>query len=108
MPSIDEAARQQLLALGDFIRQQRQLAELSLRDLAARTNVSNPYLSQIERGLHEPSVRVLKAITTALNVSAESLLTQAGLLEAEEAAAAAALNPVGATTADAIGSDPKR
>ena len=57
------------------------MAEMSLRDLAARTNVSNPYLSQIERGLHEPSVRVLKAIATALNVSAESLLTQAGLLE---------------------------
>ncbi len=59
-----------LKALGDYIRQQRQLANLSLRDLAARTNVSNPYLSQIERGLHEPSVRVLRAIATALNVSA--------------------------------------
>src|SRR5688572_33488534 len=57
------------------------MAELSLRELAARTNVSNPYLSQIERGLHEPSVRVLKAIASALNMSAESLLKQAGLLE---------------------------
>jgi transcriptional regulator with XRE-family HTH domain len=54
---------------------------LSLRDLAARTDVSNPYLSQIERGLHEPSVRVLKAIAGALNLSAETLLSQAGLLE---------------------------
>jgi len=81
MASLDESARHQLKALGHFIRQQRQHAELSLRELAARTNVSNPYLSQIERGLHEPSVRVLKAIATALNVSAESLLTQAGLLE---------------------------
>ena len=52
MASLDESARLQLKALGDFIRHQRQMAELSLRDLAARTNVSNPYLSQIERGLH--------------------------------------------------------
>jgi transcriptional regulator with XRE-family HTH domain len=74
-----------LKALGDYIRQQRQLANLSLRDLAARTNVSNPYLSQIERGLHEPSVRVLRAISTALNVSAETLLSQAGLLEGRSA-----------------------
>src|SRR5215831_3526499 len=87
MATLDESARLQLQALGDFIRHQRHMAEMSLRDLAARTNVSNPYLSQIERGLHEPSVRVLKAIATALNVSAESLLTQAGLLEDEAMAA---------------------
>jgi transcriptional regulator with XRE-family HTH domain len=67
--------------LGEFIRSQRRLANLSLRELADRTHVSNPYLSQIERGLHEPSVRVLKAIADALNVSAETLLAQAGLLE---------------------------
>ena len=54
---------------------------MSLRDLAARTNVSNPYLSQLERGLHEPSVRVLKAIATALNMSAEALMVQAGMLD---------------------------
>ena len=54
---------------------------MSLRQLADRTDVSNPYLSQIERGLHEPSVRVLKSIARALNVSAETLLAQAGLLE---------------------------
>src|SRR3954471_23433084 len=83
MASLDETARQQLEALGEFIKNQRTLAKMSLRDMAARTNVSNPYLSQIERGLHEPSVRVLKAIATALNVSAESLLVQAGLLEEE-------------------------
>jgi transcriptional regulator with XRE-family HTH domain len=87
MASLDESARLQLKALGDFIRHQRHMAEMSLRDLAARTNVSNPYLSQVERGLHEPSVRVLKAIATALNMSAESLLTQAGLLEDEATAA---------------------
>jgi transcriptional regulator with XRE-family HTH domain len=81
MASLDETARQQLEALGEFIKHQRTMAKLSLREMAARTNVSNPYLSQIERGLHEPSVRVLKAIATALNVSAESLLVQAGLLD---------------------------
>ena len=81
MATLDENAQRQLRALGDFIKGQRQMAELSLRELAARTNVSNPYLSQIERGLHEPSVRVLKAIAAALNMSAESLLKQAGLLE---------------------------
>ena len=81
MAAIDENAQRQLQALGDFIKAQRNLAELSLRELAARTNVSNPYLSQIERGLHEPSVRVLKAIASALNLSAESLLRQAGLLD---------------------------
>lgn len=78
---LDEAARNQLQSLGSFIRERRNAAEYSLRDLADRANVSNPYLSQIERGLHTPSVRVLKAIATALNVSAESLLVQAGLLE---------------------------
>ena len=70
--------------LGALIRAQRTQAELTLRELAARANVSNPYLSQIERGLHEPSVRVLKAIAGALNLSAESLLIQAGVLEGDE------------------------
>jgi transcriptional regulator with XRE-family HTH domain len=103
MASLDESARQQLQALGDFIRHQRRMAEMSLRDLAARTNVSNPYLSQIERGLHEPSVRVLKAIATALNVSAESLLMQAGLLESEAEGGSAEVM----STAVAIGRDEK-
>ena len=66
--------------LGDFIRAQRQMANLSLRQLSALTEVSNPYLSQVERGLHQPSVQVLKSIATALNVSAETLLKQAGLI----------------------------
>jgi transcriptional regulator with XRE-family HTH domain len=69
-------------ALGAFIRTQRQMANLSLRQLADLTNLSNPYLSQVERGLHEPSVRVLKAISGALNLSAETLLAQAGLVDA--------------------------
>ena len=71
-------------SLGELIRSQRRLANLSLRELAERTRVSNPYLSQVERGLHEPSVRVLKAISQALNVSAETLLAHAGLLEDED------------------------
>jgi transcriptional regulator with XRE-family HTH domain len=67
--------------LGAYIRTQRQIAELSLRQLSAQSNVSNAYLSQIERGLHQPSVSVLKAIAEALNISAETLLAQAGLLD---------------------------
>jgi transcriptional regulator with XRE-family HTH domain len=58
------------------------MANLSLRQLAELTSLSNPYLSQVERGLHEPSVRVLKAISDALNVSTETLLAQAGLIDA--------------------------
>jgi transcriptional regulator with XRE-family HTH domain len=69
-------------ALGAFIKEQRKQANLSLRQLAEMTRLSNPYLSQIERGLHQPSVRVLKAISDALNLSAETLLAQAGLVDA--------------------------
>ena len=69
-------------ALGAFIREQRKRANLSLRQLAELTSLSNPYLSQVERGLHQPSVRVLKALSGALNVSAETLMTQAGLIDA--------------------------
>jgi transcriptional regulator with XRE-family HTH domain len=70
--------------LGDFIRAQRQMANLSLRQLSALTQVSNPYLSQVERGMHEPSVRVLRAIADALQVSAETLFEQAGLVSGTE------------------------
>jgi len=69
----------QLHALGAFIRAQRQLANLSLRQMADLAHVSNPYLSQLERGLHEPSVRVLQSISRALNLSAETLLSHAGI-----------------------------
>jgi transcriptional regulator with XRE-family HTH domain len=74
----------QMQALGSFIRSQRKHANLSLRQLAERTRLSNPYLSQIERGLHQPSVRVIRLIADALNVSVETLLTQAGLLQRDE------------------------
>ncbi len=72
--------RLQLEALGTFIRHQRRVADLSLRDLADLTSVSNAYLSQVERGLHQPSLKVLSAIAAALGVSPASLLAQAGLL----------------------------
>ncbi len=81
---------------------------MSLRQLADLTDVSNPYLSQIERGLHEPSVRVLKSIARALNVSAETLLAQAGLLNDEGAGGAPDAESASARvdTAAAIRSDP--
>ena len=90
-------------ALGAFIRSQRKLANLSLRQLAERTSLSNPYLSQIERGLHQPSVRVLKAISDALNVSAETLLAQAGLIDA--VVGDTSDEPASYTTEDAIRAD---
>lgn len=78
------AGAERLDMLGEFIRTQRQMADLSLRQLAAQSKVSNAYLSQIERGLHQPSVAVLRAIAEALNVSSETLLAQAGLLDSPE------------------------
>ncbi len=86
-------------SLGEFIRSQRQLAKLSLRDVARRARVSNPYLSQVERGLHEPSVRVLAAIAAALDISTETLLARAGLLAADDAQTPPA-NTVAAIRAD--------
>jgi len=67
-------------AVGEFIRSQRRLADLSLRQLSALAQVSNPYLSQIERGIHKPSAEVLKGIADALQISAETLYARAGLL----------------------------
>jgi transcriptional regulator with XRE-family HTH domain len=72
-------------ALGGYIRAQRELAALSLRQLADMSHVSNAYLSQVERGLHQPSLKVLRSIANALNLSAESLLTQAGLIDPNSA-----------------------
>lgn len=68
-------------AIGDFIREQRQSAKLSLRRLAEEAGVSNPYLSQIERGLRKPSAEILQQLAKALRISAEQLYVQAGLLE---------------------------
>ena len=64
-------------AFGSYLRSQRKLAQLTLRELSDLAQVSNPYLSQLERGLHQPSVRVIKSLATALNLSAETLLAQA-------------------------------
>ena len=66
--------------LGAYIRAQRQLADLSLRQLATLSNVSNAYLSQVERGLHQPSLKVLRSIGDALNISTEHMLAQAGVV----------------------------
>jgi transcriptional regulator with XRE-family HTH domain len=92
--------------LGEYIRLQRQMADLSLRGMAELTKVSNAYLSQIERGLHQPSLRVLQSIAEALDIPADELLLHAGLLRepAEE-------TPEGATggrgrTEEAIRRDP--
>jgi transcriptional regulator with XRE-family HTH domain len=84
---VDEERNEQLHVLGAFIRAQRQLANLSLRQMAELAHVSNPYLSQLERGLHEPSVRVLQSISRALDLSADVLLAQAGLVDGEDSPA---------------------
>ncbi len=98
-------------ALGAFIRQQRKRAGLSLRQLAELTSLSNPYLSQVERGLHEPSVRVLRAISDALNLSAETLLAEAGLIDAMTRHSPDGKSPGPAPAAlgteDAIRADPR-
>jgi transcriptional regulator with XRE-family HTH domain len=67
-------------ALGEYIREQRDQAQMSLRQLAAAANVSNPYLSQVERGLRKPSAEILGRIAQGLRISAESLYVQAGIL----------------------------
>ena len=80
----EASANPQLEALGALLRAQRVAAELSLRDLAERTNVSNAYLSELERGLHEPSLHVLRAIAAALGTPLGSMLARAGVLGADE------------------------
>jgi transcriptional regulator with XRE-family HTH domain len=105
--AVTDSWQTQREALGAFIRTQRKMANLSLRQLAELTSLSNPYLSQVERGLHEPSVRVLKAISDALNVSAETLLAQAGLVDAVAGGSADSADETGAdeTGAGEAGAD---
>ncbi len=67
--------------LGDFIRQQRERANLSLRRLAESAGISNPYLSQIERGIRKPSAEILKRLSRALEISANSMYSKAGLID---------------------------
>ncbi|MFI9604242.1 helix-turn-helix domain-containing protein [Streptomyces sp. NPDC052043] len=69
--------------LGEYLREQRRNAQLSLRQLADAAGVSNPYLSQIERGLRKPSAEVLQQVAKALRISAETLYVRAGILDAE-------------------------
>jgi transcriptional regulator with XRE-family HTH domain len=73
--------------IGSYIRSQRQSAQVSLRQLARTAGVSNPYLSQIERGLRKPSAEILQQIAKGLRISAEALYVKAGILEAKPASA---------------------
>ena len=68
-------------SIGEYIRQQREQAKISLRQLSSAAGVSNPYLSQIERGLRRPSAEILQQIAKGLRISAEALYVQAGILE---------------------------
>jgi transcriptional regulator with XRE-family HTH domain len=86
--------------LGAYIRGQRQLADMSLRQLAGLSNISNAYLSQIERGLHQPSVKVLRSIADALDLSAATLLAEAGLLDQEPVRSARVSDVEAAVEAD--------
>ena len=71
--------------LGEYIREQRESAKISLRELAKSAGVSNPYLSQIERGLRKPSAEILQQIAKGLRISAEALYIQAGILDQKDA-----------------------
>jgi len=79
--------KQRVEGLGEYLRDQRGQAHMSLRQLAELADVSNPYLSQIERGLRRPSAEVLQQIAKALRISAESLYVRAGILDADESGA---------------------
>jgi transcriptional regulator with XRE-family HTH domain len=79
-----EQAKRSSAAIGDFIREQREQAQVSLRQLARVAGVSNPYLSQIERGLRKPSADILQQIAKGLRISAEQLYLRAGILEARD------------------------
>src|SRR5579875_804207 len=79
-----EQAKRSGAAIGEFIREQREQAHVSLRQLARLAGVSNPYLSQIERGLRKPSAEILQQIAKGLRISAEQLYVRAGILEFRE------------------------
>jgi transcriptional regulator with XRE-family HTH domain len=90
-------ARLDVSALGAYIREQREAAEVSLRELARTAGVSNPYLSQVERGLRHPSADILAQIAKGLRISAETLYVKAGILEERDG---------DASVTDAIVADP--
>ncbi len=81
--SISEKVGDTVEGLGDYLREQRQHARLSVRQLATLAGVSNPYLSQVERGLRKPSAEVLQQIAKGLRISAEALYIRAGILDSE-------------------------
>jgi transcriptional regulator with XRE-family HTH domain len=87
-------------SLGDYLREQRQSAKLSLRQLAELAGVSNPYLSQIERGLKKPSAEILQQLAKGLEVSAESLYVHAGILDERREHGAGATDTRSAINAD--------
>ena len=89
--------------LGQYLREQRQSAQLSLRQLSEVAGISNPYISQIERGLKKPSAEILQALAKALRISAESLYVRAGILD--ESTHDAGARPLDVT--DAVLADPK-
>lgn len=82
--TVNKAVNQAVSDLGGYIRAQRSNAQISLRQLAKSSGVSNPYLSQVERGLRKPSAEILQQIAKALRISAEALYVQAGILEHRE------------------------
>lgn len=93
--AVNKAVNQAVSDLGSYIRTQRNNSQISLRQLAKATGVSNPYLSQVERGLRKPSAEILQQIADGLRISAEALYVQAGILERRE----------GGPVADAIQAD---
>jgi transcriptional regulator with XRE-family HTH domain len=105
---VPDAWQAQWGPLGAFIRAQRQLADLSLREMAALTRISNAYLSQVERGLHQPSLTVLRAIADALGLTTEQLLAKAGWMQPApgEAPADVPTEPP-ASPEDSIRADPR-
>ena len=104
----EEPWQAQIEALGALLRAQRIAADLSLRELSERASVSNAYLSQLERGLHEPSLSVLRAISSALGVPLAPLLTRVGMLESGEEGKPALRETEAAILRDPELSEPQR
>lgn len=96
MKRVDETVQELGRDIGNYIREQRSNAQMSLRQLAKLAGVSNPYLSQVERGLRKPSAQILQQIAKGLRISAEALYVQAGILDQR----------VGGPVVDAVVADP--
>jgi transcriptional regulator with XRE-family HTH domain len=98
----------QVEALGRFIHAQRKMAKMSQRELAALSDISNAYLSQLERGLHQPSMRVINQVAKGLGMQPEAFLSQAGMLDVDEAEGETgeATTPPRVSAEEAIRTDP--